>query len=96
MEDLRHRQDALQTQMETFHAETTSRFRQIDAQLNRIVAIQETQAGMLANLGLRMDELASRVDKLADLQQHTDGRLNIVISQVDDLIRRLGDRRGPQ
>jgi X-X-X-Leu-X-X-Gly heptad repeat protein len=68
-----------------------------DARLDRVVAVQETQAGMITNLGLylgqlaaKVDKLSDKVDQLADMQRHTDGRLNIVISQVDDLIRRLG------
>ncbi len=99
MEGLHHRQDALQTQMETFQTEMTetqSRFREVAARLETIVAIQQTQAGMITNLGLQVGQLAAKVDRLAEMQQHTDGRLNIVISQVDDLIRRLGDRRSPQ
>jgi X-X-X-Leu-X-X-Gly heptad repeat protein len=70
---------------------------EVKAQIDRVVAIQETQAGMITNLGLHLGQLAAKVDKLsdkvdqlADMQRHTDGRLNIVISQVDDLIRRLG------
>lgn len=68
-----------------------------DARLDRVVAVQETQAGMITSLGLQLSQWAAKVDKLsddveelADMQRHTDGRLNIVISQVDDLIRRLG------
>lgn len=75
-----------------------------NARLDRVVAVQETQAGMITSLGLhlgqlaakvdklsdRVDKLSDKVDQLADMQRHTDGRLNIVISQVDDLIRRLG------
>ena len=77
---------------------------EVKAQIDRVVAVQETQAGMITNLGLQLGQLAAKVDKLsdnvdklsdkveqlADMQRHTDGRLNIVISPVDDLIRRLG------
>jgi X-X-X-Leu-X-X-Gly heptad repeat protein len=78
---------------------------EVTAHMNRVVAVQETQAGMITNLGLQLgqlaatvnklsdkvDKLGDKVDQLADMQRHTDGRLNIVISQVDDLIRRSGN-----
>jgi hypothetical protein len=70
----------------------------IDARLVRITAVQETQAGMITNIGLHLDQLAGRVDKLGDkvdklaeMQRHTDGRLNIVISRVDNLIHQTGN-----
>jgi X-X-X-Leu-X-X-Gly heptad repeat protein len=78
---------------------------ELTAHIVRVVAVQETQAGMITNLGLQLGQLATKVDKLSDkveklgdkvdqlaeMQRHTDGRLNIVISQVDDLIHRSGD-----
>jgi len=71
---------------------------ELTAHINRVVAVQETQAGMITNLGLQLghlaakvDKLSNKVDQLAEMQRHTDGRLNIVISQVDDLIRRSGN-----
>lgn len=99
MEDLRHRQDSLQGQQEAFQAgltETQSRFGEVAARLEAIVAIQQTQAGMFTNLGLQVGQLAAKIDRLAEMEQHTDGRLNVVISQVDGLIRRLGNQRSPQ
>ncbi len=66
------------------------------ARLDRIEAIQQTQAGLITNVALQLQEVGRRIGKLADLQQHTDGRLNIVISQVDELIRRWGEQQKPQ
>ncbi len=83
--------------LEDFRHVFAQRDAEIDARLNRITSVQETQAGIITNIGLQLSQLTGRVDKLsekvdalADMQRHTDGRLNIVISQVDDLIRRLG------
>jgi len=105
MEDLRQRQDSLEARQEAFQAQqeafqaemmgTNRHLREVDARLETITAIQHTQAGMLTNLGLQVGQLAAKIDRLADIEQHTDERLNIVISQVDDLIRRLGDQRRP-
>jgi outer membrane murein-binding lipoprotein Lpp len=49
-----------------------------------------TLSGTVDKLSAKVDKLSEKVDELADMQRHTDGRLNIVISQVDDLIRRMG------
>lgn len=72
--------------------------------LEQILGVQETQAGMIASLGAplkqlaaalaslaaRVDELAAKVDLITDVQRQTDSRLNVIISTVDDLIRRRG------
>ncbi len=90
--------------LEDFRHAFAQREAEVDGRLNRITAVQETQAGMITNIGLhlgqlagivdklstKVDHLTERVDALAEMQRHTDGRLNIVISQVDDLIRRMG------
>ncbi|MEK7996460.1 MAG: hypothetical protein AAB403_21880 [Planctomycetota bacterium] len=75
MEDLRYRQEVLQTQQETFQADLRSLPRDTTARLDRIEAIQQTQAGLITNVALqlqeagrRIDKLAVKVDKLADLQ----------------------------
>lgn len=39
---------------------------------------------------LRFQELAGRVQEVADAQRHTDENLNALIKVVDDLIRRDG------
>lgn len=41
---------------------------------------------------LRFQELAGRVQEVADAQRHTDENLNALIKVVDDLIRRDGKR----
>lgn len=86
-------------------AKFASGMQEVTAHINRVVAVQETQAGLITSLGLQLGQLAAtvgklsdkveklgdKVDQLAEMQRHTDGRLNIVISQVGDPIRRSGN-----
>lgn len=46
--------------------------------------------GRVDQLAGRMDQLAGRMDRLAELQTHTDQRLNALIDVVDKLISRNG------
>ncbi|MEK7404838.1 MAG: hypothetical protein AAB225_06990 [Acidobacteriota bacterium] len=51
-------------------------------------------AAQVDELAVKVGRLAAKVDPITDVQRHTDGRLNFIISTVDDLIRRLGPPAG--
>jgi conjugal transfer/entry exclusion protein len=72
-----------QTQI-TIHdnlAQTTAR---LDILTERVDRLTER----VDRLTERVDTLAVKVDELAEIQKHTDERLNALISIVDDLVRR--------
>jgi hypothetical protein len=60
----------------------------INDDLARTTARLDTLTDRVDKLTERVDVLVSKVDDLAEMQKHTDQRLNALIDVVDDLVRR--------
>jgi hypothetical protein len=62
----------------------------IEDEFTRLLKAQVVMFDSMTTLTKRVDQLATRMDQLAEAQKHTDERLNALITVVDGIVR------GPQ